>query len=124
MTYLDTHVALWLYQGELGKLSRPATERIHQDALRVSPIVLLEMTLLREIGRVKPSAPEIVDTLNVDLGLEVCGLPLLTVIRQALRENWVRDPFDRLIVAHARANDAPLITKDELIRRHYRRAVW
>ncbi len=27
-------------------------------------------------------------------------------------------------VAHARASDAPLITKDETIRRHYRRTVW
>jgi PIN domain nuclease of toxin-antitoxin system len=27
----------------------------------------------------------------------------------------IRDLFDRLIVAHATANDAPLITKDELI---------
>ena len=25
---------------------------------------------------------------------------------------------------HARAGDAPLITKDEIIRRHYRRAIW
>ena len=37
---------------------------------------------------------------------------------------WVRDPFDRLIVAQAIANEAPLVTKDEKIRRHYRRAVW
>jgi len=37
---------------------------------------------------------------------------------------WTRDPFDRLIVAHAAANDARLLTKDEKIRRHYKRAVW
>jgi PIN domain nuclease of toxin-antitoxin system len=41
-----------------------------------------------------------------------------------VHQKWVRDPFDRLIVAQASANDAPLITKDEKIRRHYKRAIW
>jgi PIN domain nuclease of toxin-antitoxin system len=41
-----------------------------------------------------------------------------------MHQKWVRDPFDRLIVAQASANDAPLITKDEKIRRHYKRAIW
>jgi PIN domain nuclease of toxin-antitoxin system len=36
----------------------------------------------------------------------------------------VRDPFDRLMVAHAAANRAALITRGEEIQRHYRRAVW
>jgi PIN domain nuclease of toxin-antitoxin system len=30
----------------------------------------------------------------------------------------------KLVAALAAANDAPLITKDEMIRRHYRRAIW
>jgi len=35
------------------------------------------------------------------------------------------DPFDRLIVAQAMANHgAYLITRDRLIRHHYRGAVW
>lgn len=42
----------------------------------------------------------------------------------ALKESWTRDPFDRLIVANAKAAGAPLITKDERIRKHYRRAIW
>ena len=46
------------------------------------------------------------------------------MVEQALLQKWIRDPFDRLIVAHAAANDAPLITRDEKIRRHYKRAVW
>ena len=45
------------------------------------------------------------------------------LITQALREKWTRDPFDRLIVANAKAAGAPLITKDERIRKHYRRAI-
>jgi PIN domain nuclease of toxin-antitoxin system len=35
-----------------------------------------------------------------------------------------RDPFDRLIVANAKAKDAPLVTKDPRIHRNYSRALW
>jgi len=41
-----------------------------------------------------------------------------------MKENWGRDPFDRLIVANARAADAVLITKDQRIHMNYPRAVW
>ena len=37
---------------------------------------------------------------------------------------WTRDPFDRLIAAHAMVTDATLITKDTLIRKHCPAALW
>jgi PIN domain nuclease of toxin-antitoxin system len=37
---------------------------------------------------------------------------------------WTRDPFDRVIVAHALADDLPLLTRDERIRRHCPLARW
>jgi PIN domain nuclease of toxin-antitoxin system len=37
---------------------------------------------------------------------------------------WTRDPFDRLIVANAMADGAPLITADETILANFRDAVW
>jgi PIN domain nuclease of toxin-antitoxin system len=41
-----------------------------------------------------------------------------------LQQHWTRDPFDRLLVGHALARGAPLLTKDRLIRRHFRQAIW
>jgi len=58
------------------------------------------------------------------LRTKVCEIPFYQVVEHALKEKWSRDPFDRLIVAHAKAGNAPLISKDENIRRHYRRAIW
>ena len=124
MIYLDTHVVVWLYAGEFYKLSKAATRGIHDDALFISPIVILELQYIYDIGRAREPAPKVLETLSRDIGLAVCDLPFAAVIEQALRQSRVRDPFDRLIVAHAAANDAPLITKDEKIRRHYKRAVW
>jgi PIN domain nuclease of toxin-antitoxin system len=124
VTYLDTHVVAWLYAGEFGKLSKVATKGIHSDAPFISPIVVLELQYLYDIGRANEPAPRVLETLSRDIGLSVCDLPFASVVEQALHQKWVRDPFDRLIVAHAAANDAALITKDEKIRRHYKRAIW
>jgi PIN domain nuclease of toxin-antitoxin system len=35
-----------------------------------------------------------------------------------------RDPFDRIITAHAHLTSSPVLTKDESIRQHYRHAFW
>jgi PIN domain nuclease of toxin-antitoxin system len=124
VTYLDTHAIVWLYEGTVNKLSRTALDRIQSDALFVSPAVILEIQFLHEIGRVTRTGPSIVAALSDDIGLEICQLKFQSVVDSALQQTWVRDPFDRLIVAHAAANDAPLITRDEKIRRHYKRAIW
>jgi len=51
-------------------------------------------------------------------------LPFRTVAEHSLSETWTRDPFDRLIVANAKARNAWLITKDSRIASHYPGAVW
>ena len=124
MTYLDTHVVIWLYTGDADRLSATAKEQIGTDDLFVSPAVILELEFLHEIRRGKVPSSKVIAQLSRDIGLQVCELSFAVVVEQALLQKWIRDPFDRLIVAHASANDAPLVTKDEKIRRHYRRAVW
>ena len=124
MTYLDTHVVVWIYAGDLDKLSKTAADQIQSEDLRISPAVILELELLHEIHRLKRTASAIATTLAKDVGLQVCELSFVAVAESAIEQKWVRDPFDRLIVGHASANEAPLVTKDEKIRRHYRHAVW
>ena len=89
-----------------------------------SPAAVLEMEYLFEIGRLHRSAEKIVAILESSVGLRVCSMPFRDVAMEALQEKWTRDPFDRLIVANAKAAGAPLVTKDERIRKHYRRAIW
>ena len=122
--YLDTHVLVRLYQGEVEKLGESARREIERYDLLVSPAAVLELEYLHEIGRLEPSATKLMAALATDLRTKVCDIPFHAIVEQALKEKWSRDPFDRLIVAHAKAGNAPLISKDENIRRHYRRAVW
>ena len=124
MSYLDTHVLVRLYQGEVQDLGNAARKAIEEQPLLVSPAVVLELELLYEIGRLRVEALELLAALERDLGLRVCDLSFRAVVECALGEKWGRDPFDRLIVANARARDAVLVTKDERILRHYPLAVW
>ena len=122
--YLDTHILVWLGQDERHKLEEAACRVVEDCELVVSPAAVLELELLHEIGRLRTSASTVVETLATDIGLRVCDLPFRTVVEYAVKENWGRDPFDRLIVANAKAAGAPLLTKDARIRRHYSRAIW
>jgi PIN domain nuclease of toxin-antitoxin system len=123
--YVDTHVIAWLYQGELARISSVVQKRLDADAdVRISPIVALELELLYEIKRVKAPAAHVIVAIEREAGIRVCPLPLHEVVDSAYDLKWTRDPFDRLIVAHAAAAEAPLITRDEHIRRHYARAIW
>lgn len=124
MIYLDTHVLVRLYLGEVEKLSVAARKAIDQEEISISPAAVLELEFLHEIGRLAPNATKLMSVLEQDLGVHVCELPFRTVTAQAVRENWTRDPFDRLIVANAKANHSPLVTKDEKIRRNFTHTIW
>ena len=124
MTYLDTHVVIWLFGGERHRLSTAATEQIRNEELLVSPAVVLELQLLHEIKRLRAVAFKVIERLSSEIGLVVCRLPFTSVLEHAVKQTWTRDPFDRLIVAQASANDAALVTKDGEIRGHYKRSIW
>ena len=104
--YLDTHVLIYIGAGEVNRLGVAARKAIDRDDLLVSAASVLELELLHEIGRLKPTASKLVSTLATDIGLRVCDLPFRTIVDQAIAEDWTRDPFDRLIVANAKAAGA------------------
>jgi PIN domain nuclease of toxin-antitoxin system len=126
ITYLDTAVAIWLAQGSLDRVSRAALDHLDKTAdKRLSPAVLLELEFLYEIGRILLPAADIRRKLESEAGVVVCDLGFAEVVETALRESWTRDPFDRLITAHARTNSlAWLATSDRRIREAYPRVVW
>jgi PIN domain nuclease of toxin-antitoxin system len=122
--YLDTHVLVALYLGDVGNLSDNSKRAIDQNEIYASPAVLLELEFLHEIGRLKPAASRVISALNESIGLNICELPFRLVVNHASGQKWTRDPFDRLIVANAGARKAGLVTKDAQIRRHYSGAIW
>jgi PIN domain nuclease of toxin-antitoxin system len=125
IAYLDTQALVWLSQGSLDDISPKVTRLIQQADLLYSPMAFFELELLYEIRRIKQSARDIQRKVEYELGVRLCDLPFPLIAAAALDEKWTRDPFDRLIVANAKANGfAWLISADESIRQHYPRAVW
>ena len=122
--YLDTHVVVWLYQKDDERFSHRARELIESSDLLVSPMVLLELEYLFEIGRIKARAAEIYDYLHHTIQVGVCSKPFAAVVRKSIAMKWTRDPFDRLITAHAALDESPLLTKDDTIHTNYPGAVW
>jgi PIN domain nuclease of toxin-antitoxin system len=125
IAYLDTNVVVWLAQGDLDRIL-PRVQRLLEAAdLLLSPMVLVELEYLYEVHRILLSAREILLKVEHELGVRVCELSFARVASVVLDEKWTRDPFDRTIVAHAKANGlARLITADVEIRKHYPKAVW
>lgn len=62
--------------------------------------------------------------LETILDLEMCQKPWSSIVDVAVRCGFTRDPFDRLIVAHAMLNNNFIITKDENLTANYPNCIW
>ncbi len=105
-------------------LSQAALNEIATAELRISPLALLEMKLLQEIGRLNASPDFWLAILQRDFGVRLCTLPFHRVIEASYGETWTRDPFDRILVAQAKAAGGKLISKDRRILDHFPDAIW
>jgi PIN domain nuclease of toxin-antitoxin system len=125
IAYLDTHVVVWLAAGKVRRISSKARVQIEKSELLLSPMAMLELEYLYELKRIRLPARDIFQKVMHEIGLRLCDLPFTSIATAALDEKWTRDPFDRVIVANAKANGfAPLLSADEEIRKRYPRTVW
>jgi PIN domain nuclease of toxin-antitoxin system len=125
IAYLDTNAVVRLAQGNTRYIGREVARLLERAELLISPIVLLELELLYEIKRVKLPSRDIQRKVEAELGVRLCSIPFAEIASASLDEKWTRDPFDRLIVANAKANGfAWLISADEKIAENYPRTVW
>jgi PIN domain nuclease of toxin-antitoxin system len=124
LIYLDTHVVMWLHDGLVERLSDRAAAAIDSGRLLVSGMVELELQYLREVGRIRPSARDVLLALEASIGLSRSDLSLARVAEAACALNWTRDPFDRMIVAEATLARGRLVTRDEMILDNSPAALW
>jgi len=125
MIYLDTHVVLWLYLRKGDGLSERARQLIeYEPEILISPMVLLELDYLHEIGRTTLGSTPVYDYLHQRIDLQLCQKSFIDVVRVASLLSWTRDPFDRVITAQSAIDRNGLITKDKIIQENYEYAVW
>ncbi len=123
MIYIDTHIVVWLYAGQIVKLSDRAVDLINGDEIYISAIVRLELQYLNEIQRITDGANDIVLDLSNRIGLKICDKNFNAIVNHSMDLVWTRDPFDRIIVANAALNNDALVTKDRNILDHYTKAL-
>jgi PIN domain nuclease of toxin-antitoxin system len=115
---VDTHTLLWHLQlpKRLGAGARRLLKQADQGKVHVliPAVVVVELTLVREAGRLAVGPAEVRALTTEYPNFEVLPLDLSQATEFALLGTLV-DPFDRLIVAAARAADATLLTADRLI---------
>ena len=122
--YIDTHVVVWLYSGQLELFPLKSLEEIRNNDLYISPVVRLELQYLFEIGRIKEKPEKIIKSLTKEIGLKESDDSFSEIIEEAVNLNWTRDPFDRIIVAHADILAIRLLTKDQTILSNCNLAFW
>jgi PIN domain nuclease of toxin-antitoxin system len=122
--FLDTHAAVFLWEGRADVFGSSSRELLEQATLFVSPMVRLELQLLKEVGKLKVDPDQILGSLASDAGVVATDDSLEALIPLTMPLSWTRDPFDRLLVATALLHQAPLVTRDRRINENFPGAVW
>lgn len=107
---LDTHVLIWWLGGE------PLPERVHAELKQPTNEVLVSAVSVWE-AEIKAAAGRLELSGDLILGIERSGFRELPVRAlhgraAAVLPKHHGDPFDRMLVAQARAEEATLVTRD------------
>jgi len=109
---LDTHALVWWDLGE--GLCEEATEAIRDaDQVYVSPVTAWEIAIKAALGRIETTRS--VSDVVVESGFE--ELPVRIAHAELVQDLPAhhRDPFDRMLVAQARAESLTLVTRDRAL---------
>jgi PIN domain nuclease of toxin-antitoxin system len=109
---LDTNAVIWLERrhARVRRLSRAGR-------LFLSPATLLELQFLQEAGRIAMPA-EGIDAIAHDDRWVLDEPPSAAWFLRATAIGWTRDPFDRLLAAHAQLRGWRLATADQQVLQH------
>ena len=105
---LDTHAMIWLAAGD-----RRARRLGQYPRLYASPANLLELQFLVEVGKITLKPGVSPETLAADERWSLDEPPPARWFSEACALGWTRDPFDRLLAAHAIMRGWKLATVDE-----------
>jgi PIN domain nuclease of toxin-antitoxin system len=119
---LDTHVWVWGAADEESRLGRRTRRLLGQAGrrhqLRLSPASIFELAALHTAGRIRLARP-VEQWIRESIehgGLRLAELTTsIAVDGGSIPSAALPDPIDRLLVATARALDAPLVTRDRRI---------
>lgn len=124
---LDTHALLWWLSDDPA-LSRRAREAIAntKNTLIVSAASAWEVATKVRLGKL-PTAANLVSDFAGHLqreGFETLAISTEHAIRAGLLAGSLRDPFDRMLIAQAQAENMPLVSNETLFDDYGIRRLW
>lgn len=119
---LDTHVAVWIGNGEpiSVQAQRTIEEAYRQDAVHISAVSAWEITHLAVRNRINVTLPAQTwfSRLIAATGFLTVPLTVECAILAALLPQIHRDPADRFLIATAQLLDLTLVTRDADIHKY------
>lgn len=125
---LDSQVFLWQILGEEHRVREPVRELL-RDAdtlLLLSVASIWELIIKASRGKLPLPRPAAEFLSGQITAIHASLLPVSSSHFLALeRLPWIhRDPFDRILVAQAQAEDIALVSADPALRRYEVRVIW
>ena len=124
---LDTHAFIW-WDSDPSKLSADALEALQdrEGLVMLSVASVWEMQIKSQLGRLTLDLPlaEIVRTQKSANGIQILPVELEHVLALDALPQHHRDPFDRILVAQATAEDAVLVSGDSKLSRYAVQLIW
>jgi PIN domain nuclease of toxin-antitoxin system len=124
---LDTHALLWWLSDDTA-LPKAARKIIAdtRNALMVSAASAWEIAIKVRLGRLPTAADLVADFAGY---LEREGFELVSIsaehgIRAGLLPGLHKDPFDRMLIAQAQAENMPIITNEAVFESYDIRCLW
>jgi PIN domain nuclease of toxin-antitoxin system len=120
---LDTRAALWWLDND-ERLGAAAARELVNEANRVmlSAVVIWEVAIKRSLGKLQ--APHDLASILIGAGAQPLAITLDHAAAAEALPWHHRDPFDRMLVAQALAEDASIVSQDERLRRYGVQLVW
>ena len=123
---LDTHALLWWLQGA-AKLSRRARLALEdqETSVLVSAASVWEISIKSAAGKLE-AGPLLTDFQRQLEEEAFAELPISAehAIRAGFLPGPLRDPFDRMLIAQAQAENVPILSKDKCFDDYAVRRIW
>lgn len=124
---LDTHTVLWCFNASSSLSAK--TKRLIEDGgneILVSAASAWEIATKVRLGKL-PTGEELVsdfDRYLARLGFDALPISLQHAVRAGRLAGEHRDPFDRMLIAQAQAEDLPILSNDRIFDSYDVTRIW